>query len=302
MIVRPWAYLMTALVTMTPIRAWGLSPERAENEYRPRLRPFNGYDYAGTALVSGSYYLVELTQDGPRGADWTKPLPLDRPLRDALAANSAAGRDSAHTASDVLWYASVAYPVLDGAITPWVRSGGPYFSWQMTMMNLQAFMTISLLVRMPHKWIGRTRPDALGCAKDPKYSRHCGSAGLFVSFPGGHVGVSMTGAGLSCAHHLHGELYGSKLADGAACSGALTAAALVGYFRMRADAHWFSDQLTGVALGAVSGYVLPTVLYYHPFWRAASGGARRAASENSRWTLRPLVGDGALGATFIWLD
>jgi membrane-associated phospholipid phosphatase len=268
------------------------------------FRRFGVWDYVATGLISGSYYAVELTQDGPRGADWTGPLPLDRPVRDLLAAETRGERDAASSISDQFWYASVAYPVLDAAITPALRTRAPFVSWHMTMMNFQAFMTVSLLIRMPHKWLGRRRPDAIGCAGDPQYTRHCGNEGMFVSFPGGHVAVSMTGAGLSCAHHLHGRLYGSSLADALACATALAAATTVGYFRMRADAHWLSDQLVGIGAGLFAGYAIPTLLYYHPFWYRAPerAVASRPSAPQRRWTVLPMLEPTTLGASFVVLD
>jgi membrane-associated phospholipid phosphatase len=297
-----WALLAVELALVCSTSR-ALAADEAE-ELGP-FRRFGVWDYVATGVVSGGYYLVELTQDGPRGADWTGPLPLDRPVRDAFAANTRRARDAASSISDGFWYASVAYPVLDAAITPALRTRAPFVSWHMTMMNFQAFMTVSLLIRMPHKWIGRQRPDAIGCADDASYTRHCGNEGMFVSFPGGHVAVSMTGAGLSCAHHVHGKLYGSALADGLACGTALGAATTVGYFRMRADAHWLSDQLVGIGAGLFAGYLVPTLLYYHPFWSAAPKrmlARAPSARQRQRWTVLPLLAPTTLGASLVLAD
>lgn len=269
--------------------------------YAPDFRRFGLWDYLGTGVLTGAYYLVEFTQKGPTSATWAGNLPLDRPARDLLAGSSHRDRELSHKWSDYLWYSSVAYPVLDSLITPSVRSGGFEVSWNMTLMNFQSFMLVSLLIRMPHKWIGRLRPDAIGCANDPHYSVHCGNDGLFVSFPGGHVAVSMTGAGLSCAHHLHGHLYGSPLADGTACAAALGVASTVGYLRMRADSHWLSDQLVGTSLGLLSGYLVPTLLYYHPFWerRKPPVQQRDATPSVPRVALMPWLDQQTIGAALL---
>jgi membrane-associated phospholipid phosphatase len=286
--------------------AWtsrGGAEEPSSHGFRPSFRRFGVWDYVGTAAISGAYYAVELTQRGPRGADWTAPLPLDRPFRDWVVADTKGGREQADGWSDRLWYASVAYPVLDALVTPAIRSRGVEISAQMTLMNFQSFMLVSLLIRMPHKWIGRLRPDALGCANDPTYTDHCGNNGLYVSFPGGHVAVSMTGAGLSCAHHLHARLYGSPWADGTACGAALGAASLVGYFRLRADKHWLSDQLAGTMLGLLSGYLVPTLLYYHPFWRSSPPATPAVnARSRARWSLLPWLSQDTLGGAFVLVD
>lgn len=273
-------------------------PERFH--YRDEWRRFGLYDYGGTMAVLGAYFTVELTQRTPRGADWTYTFPFDRPVNDWLAADSRAEREQANVLSDYFWALSVAYPVADSVVTPMVRSLSVDAAWQMSMMNVQAFSAVSLLIRMPHKWVGRLRPDADGCAKDPSYSWHCKGGGLYVSFPGGHVAVSMTGAGLACAHHLHGQLYGSPVADRIACAGALSGALAVGYLRMRAESHWLSDQLVGVGLGLFSGYALPTLLYYRPFWRDQSKPTKRSSREaGPRFAIAPLVSPDALGASFL---
>lgn len=301
-----WLLAMALLVGVSASTRAAVADDDSPYPYQPTFRRFGLWDYVGTAAISGGYYAVELTQRGPRGADWTGPLPLDRPLRDWIAADTKTGREQADHWSDVFWYSSVAYPVLDALVAPTIRSRGVEISAQMTLMNFQSFMLVSLLIRMPHKWIGRLRPDAIGCASDPTYTDHCGNDGLYVSFPGGHVAVSMTGAGLSCAHHMHAGLYGSTWADGAACGAALGAASLVGYFRMRADKHWLSDQLAGSLLGLFSGYLVPTLLYYHPFWQPHSqpraAGASGASGFGARWSLAPWLSQDTLGGAFVLVD
>lgn len=281
-----------------------VTPRVAAEEHavrtEPELRHFNLYDYAGTAAIAAAYYTVELTQHNARSPVWKGPVLFDRAARNWLLADSHRARDAAVRGADVLWYASTAYPVLDALVTPNVRGRELAVSWNMTMMNFQSFMLTSLLIRMPHKWLGRTRPDSIGCATDDQYSVHCGHEGMFASFPGGHVAVSMTGAGLSCAHHLHGKLYESAVADGVACGAALTAATGVGWLRMRSDSHWLSDQLIGTALGLFSGYGVPTLLYYHPFWRHEPTGASRVS--RARVSVLPWLDTQTWGAALLVVD
>lgn len=276
------------------------SPLRDEDPDYGGYRPFGLWDYIGTGITLGAFYAVEFTSDGPSGASWTEPLPIgEGAVRDWVTAETREGRERADLWSDYLWYASVAYPVLDAAITPAVRSGSWATSWHMTMMNVQAFAAVSLLTRIPHKYIGRLRPLGHGCEDDPEYHEQCTEKGRFVSFFGGHLAVSMTGAGLSCAHHVHGELYGDAWADGTACAASLTAATLVGYLRMAADKHWLSDQLVGTVVGLGAGYALPTLLYYRPFWRdRAPAPATASRRPDFVWTVLPLIGPSQLGATF----
>lgn len=266
-------------------------------KYAPKFRRFGPYDYLGTASEAGAYAVLELTQRNARSGTWKGPVLIDRTARDWFVADSKRGREAAGRWSDWIWDTTVGFPILDSTLTPLLRGGSFEISWNMSLMNFESFTFISLLIRMPHKWLGRTRPDSIGCAKDANYSAHCGNETLYASFPGGHVAVSMTGAGLVCAHHIHGQLYGTALADGLACASALTAATTVGWLRMRADSHWLSDQVIGAGLGLFSGYALPTLLHYHPFWRKES----RASSETSSFHVAalPWIDEHTLGAALL---
>ncbi|HEU4409432.1 MAG TPA: phosphatase PAP2 family protein [Polyangiaceae bacterium] len=272
----------------------------------PSWRRFGLWDYVGTAATLGAFYAVEATMSGPTKATWTKPLPLDRPFRDLIAADSRQARGRADTYSDIFWYASVAYPVAASLVVPPLRGkGGVAMSWQLTMMNLEAFAVVSLLTRLPHKTIGRQRPNGIGCADDPEYSEQCGQPGQNVSFFGGHTAVSTTGAGLACAHHLYGHLYGDETADTVACGAALVAGQMVSVFRLQADKHWLSDNIVGSLVGFSVGFGLPTFLHYKPFWRPRRielAPPSAAPPSSVRVTFMPLLdrhrAGAALGGVF----
>ena len=266
--------------------------------YRPEWRRWNVWDYAATAALVGAYYGVEFGFDGPRGAEFREALPgLERGARDWLAADTRNAREQADVISDWLWRASVSYPVLDAAVTPLVRGVDVESSWRLSLINLQSFVVASLLLRIPHKFVGRERPLTLGCERDLEYSEMCTSKQRFVSFYGGHLTISMTGAGLACAHHLHGQLYAGGLPDVLACSASIGVATAVGYFRMRADKHWLTDQLLGAVVGFASGYLLPTLLYYRP-WRRTHPptDTSKRSLDGARAIVMPMLTHDGFGA------
>jgi membrane-associated phospholipid phosphatase len=268
-----------------------------------RGRRFGVWDYVGTGLTLAAFYTIELGFDGPTRAHWTAPVPpFDEPVRDATVAGSRAGREAADRWSDAFWYAGVAYPALDAIATPLVH-GSLDAAFQMTLLNIEAFALTSLLVRIPHKFLGRSRPLTLGCAKSEEYSEQCTTNGRFVGFPGGHLAVSATGAGLSCAHHLHNDLYGSPWADAIACGANITTALVTGFLRLRADKHWLSDQIVGLAIGFGAGYALPVWLYYRPFWESAPRSPARQGRavdpSQARWGVAPLVTPELLGGMLL---
>jgi hypothetical protein len=270
-------------------------------------RPFGLYDYLSVGAVVGIYYAVEFGIDDPGEASWDSPLPvIDRPIRDWIVADTRAQRERADRYSDYGWYASLAYPILLSAVAPPVRGASFEMVWELEMMNLRSLAVASLVTRIPHKLIGRKRPNSVGCADDPDYDEQCGAAAQNQSFFGGHTSMSMTGAGLACAHHMHANLYGGGWADAVGCGGALAVATGVLYMRQRADRHWMSDNLVGASVGLAVGYGLPTVLNYHPFWKDngmsdAARGADRESAYAVRWELLPLATTETAGVAVVGL-
>jgi hypothetical protein len=275
----------------------------------PRLVPNDGRhvtwrrsglaDYATTALLLGTYFLVDRGIDNPTKPAWTKPVPLiDRPVRDALASRTRAGRDSAYTQSDYLWHGMEVAPFVNALVPPLVRGADASYIWELEWINAEAFVLTSVVERLPHKLLPRSRPAETGCEKDPDFARHCRGSARYASFWAGHVSTSFTGAGLICAHNVHANVYGHTAANAAVCGLALSAATAVGYLRIRADEHWLSDDLVGAAVGLGVGYAMPTFVFYHPFWRLRPRGAPTVASGLTvTWTARPMLLPGGFGAS-----
>ena len=125
------------------------SPAVVES-FVPGARRFEFWDYVATGAVLGLYYAIELGLDGPRGAEWTQPLPIiDAPVRRAVRLRTRAGRERADRISDYLWYGTTVYPVAAALLAPLARGKGIDFAWQLGMMNLQAYALSSVLVRLP---------------------------------------------------------------------------------------------------------------------------------------------------------
>jgi membrane-associated phospholipid phosphatase len=90
---------------------------------------------------------------------------------------------------------------------------------------------------------------------------HCGR-NANKSFVAGHVAAVTTMAALTCVHHQHLPLYGGGVADLAPCVLMIGASGFEGVARMVADKHWASDVLLGWTVGALSGYVVPSLMHY----------------------------------------
>jgi len=86
------------------------------------------------------------------------------------------------------------------------------------------------------------------------------------------VNEAFTAAGLSCAHHTHLPIYGTRLADALACARDLTLAAADAILRIMGDRHYLTDVLAGGSIGFAFGYGLPVVLHYAWGGRASPPG------------------------------
>jgi hypothetical protein len=293
--VRVGAFAVLVATGLATLPARGAEPEQEDQRLSVHWRPMGLWDYVATAGILLTYYAIEVGLDMPRGADWKEPLPLvDQPGRDYFALSSRAARRRADSHSDIAWYVSTAYPALAGVIVPVARGASWDVPLELTMMNIQGFGAASIAIRVPHKLVGRMRPNYQGCQEDPSYSTQCGTGAQYLSFWGGHSGISMAGAGLSCAHHLHARLLGHEFADALACGTLVGVGLTVGVFRMRADKHWLSDILIADAVGFALGYGLPTLLYYRPFWRASSRARPRGRDQSRVWVV-PFANDQTLG-------
>lgn len=81
-------------------------------------------------------------------------------------------------------------------------------------------------------WAQRTRPNG-------KNAR---------SFPSGHTSAAFVSAGLICGMHKK------------SCPAAIVAASSVGYFRLAANWHYFSDIVVGAGIGFMNGKYIPKLV------------------------------------------
>lgn len=236
--------------------------------------------------------VATLLIDGPDHPSWSKPILFDSAVRDALVVDSASGRKTVSTISDVLVTTSIVHPALiDGVLVPWLGHESPDVAWQLVWIDAQAYAVTSALNTAVKYAVARERPWGSRC---PGGGLDCSNRDRYLSFYSGHSATAATGAGLTCAHHAHLSLYGSPAADASACAGAITLALATGTLRVVADKHWASDVLVGELLGFASGYLIPTLVYY----RSASGSASSSSAlQNGRFggtTVAPSIAPGTL--------
>jgi membrane-associated phospholipid phosphatase len=255
-------------------------------DWHPEFRHVGVPEYiAGPLLLLGTAAQGLLVKPETE-ADWTGPILMDRPLRNWLRADSAAGRSRANRWSNILLGASALQLAL---IDPWLVAGWihrrPDVAWQLTVIDAEAFGLTELANQITKRLVSRERPYGEEC--NGKIGPSCASSGRYLSFFSGHATASSTFAGLTCAHHRALALYGSFAADLGACLGSIGVTVATGFLRVASDKHWWSDVLVGHAVGFSAGYLLTWALYYHE--------PAPVQGEGLRTTVLPILGSGVWG-------
>jgi hypothetical protein len=269
--------------TSESVRATSSAFDAGEVRWRESFRRVGWPEYvlAPTFLLGALAAQALPEASEPR---WTGPILLDRQMQHLLRADSASGRKTADTISDVLVGVSAAQLLSDA----WLVAAGihkqPDVAWQMTVIDTELYGLSELAVTITKLLVARERPYAEHC--DSGGGSDCSASNRNLSFYSGHANSTSTFAGLTCAHHQQLALYGSFAADLGACVGSASLALATGLLRISADKHWWSDVLVGNAVGFSAGYLLSWGVYYRT-------NEADAASSRSIWF--PIVGSGVWG-------
>lgn len=252
---------------LAPVAARVAAPEPPHRlRFDEDFRPAGIVDVAITSVLVGTWLGLQLGVDLAEEPSWTDVPGIDRGARDALVANSPAGRTSAALWSEVLWLGPMIWAGVDSTVVPLAtdRLNGEV-AWQLTVMSGEAFAVTGIFARGGQIGFARERPDSQPCRRDEDYSGPCGR-GRTASFPSGHAAGAMVGAGLICAHHLELPLYGHPAGDVGACVVATSFATTGSVLRLVADRHYLTDVLVGGGFGFAAGLGLPMLLHYHAPW------------------------------------
>ncbi len=250
-------------------------------------------EYVTVAALAVSILALQGFVPTANEAAWDEPILFDAGVRDALRIGSAEARRTAGTLSDVLFVLEVIHPtVIDPLLVAWWQRQSPFVAWQMFVIDAQAYGLTLLLNDLTKRATARARPwvSTDDCATNWT-GPTCGSGGRYQSFYSGHAAVTATGAGLICAHHTQLSLYQSNWLDTGTCALAVAGTAVTGAMRIASDNHWASDVIIGHLMGYVSGYLLPTLLYYKEF-RVTP---HEHGEDEPTMALAPLATNGALG-------
>jgi membrane-associated phospholipid phosphatase len=186
------------------------------------------------------------------------------------------------TASDVLAGVSIGVPILVDLVgVVLIGDRNRDVGLQMFAIQAQAFALSGFVTNLV-KLSGRARPCAVDgdCASD---------ADANESFFSGHASLAFTGAGLTCAQHVHLRLFG-RAGDATTCAGILATATVASVFRVVSNKHWMTDVLTGAGVGLISGWLMPWLMHYrHDMSERASSKRRHL------YSIAPFGGSGSVG-------
>jgi len=260
--------------------ATAADPERVEwSPDWPRVR---SWEKLGLVPLGALSLVLAFGVQPPAEPRWRGGILFDDWLRGGLKGSTFSTQQTFGKLGDYLFFTSVPLPlIVDVGIVTLGVHGNSDVALQMLLIDLQALGMSGVVTLGAERLVGRQRPYASDCGADgqvrdsagkPLYN-HCHLPYDNESFFAGHPTTVTTMAGLTCAHHQHLPLYGGGVADLAPCLLMVGAAGLTGVSRIVADKHWASDVLVGWTVGALSGYVVPSLLHYGFTSHGSAAGA-----------------------------
>jgi membrane-associated phospholipid phosphatase len=221
----------------------------------------NVWDYSLTAVGLTTLGLETVfLQNKQEPVRWNAPILFDEAMRDVFRGSTQEVRDDAATASWVLWYVEVGYPLAVDVPHAWIRYGRDV-AWDLFWQYATAISLASAVDFAMRDIVARLRPrdsaclaqGRTDCLDTPESTR---------SFPSGHVAETSTATALICTQHLSLHLYGEPW-DAVTCGAAIATDATVGALRLMTDNHYMSDVLAGGALGFLFGWGVPVLMHLH---------------------------------------
>ncbi|MBU1068177.1 phosphatase PAP2 family protein [Myxococcota bacterium] len=244
----PILFLMILLLSLpAPVRA----AEADWYDYSPQISvPLTAFGLS--VWIAGEVFKKDLVPDEAR---WTATNPVDDAVRDGLRWNSAHTKDANMASNLVLGsipvagLASLLFSGASGWSSPDASRAKQAGYGGLIMLESAS---VAMLANQIVKFIAlRKRPYT----RDSSYGEM--TADDHLSFYSGHT---TTAFALAVSGAMLYDMKGGNH-PGAVWTAALVLATGVGYLRIAADKHYFSDVLVGALLGAAAGYLVPKLLH-----------------------------------------
>ena len=277
--VRPCYRTSRWLLAIFAASALGAAPAAAQEDTPVReLEVRRGVAFPIAVGFGVGWVASELAKDelAPDPCRWCDSVPaVDRRVREAWKWENT---HAAATASDVLDFAVVPALVLGGDALL-ASQHGALSGWdEDAIVILEAAMIASAVNQVVKFSVGRERPFVHHLESDEEKAKTEHPADNNVSFYSGHTSLAfaLAGAGGAVAE-MRGYDNGWVVWP---VAGAM--AATVGYLRIGADKHWFTDVATGAVVGGTIGVGVPYLLH-----RPREKGVRSDALQSGRAALGP---------------
>lgn len=236
---------MKSIVTYLMVFCLGLAPLISSAQGPYRLRKADIGIGIGAAAFAGVGYVAQANVKPFTISTLSAQDPLKIPRFDRL--NVGDWRPSAAKVSDIVVVAACAAP-----LTLLIGSGERRDFPTILVMGAEAGLISFGLVNTTKGLVHRTRPYAYGQVA-PLQERLSSHARL--SFFSGHTGFTATASFF--AAQVYADYHPESKWKALVWAGAAFAPAAVGYLRVRAGKHFLSDVVTGYAVGAASGLLVP---------------------------------------------
>lgn len=210
----------------------------------------------GVALVAA---IVGPNEENP----WRPNVPIDEDVRSALRGNTSNDRRFWRDVSDVLLSFSVAYPVVGEALidAAWYRDSADVAT-ELALIDAEAYTITLAYQQAAANFIGRERPYGRTCGTEDldAQTNSCLVDNRYRSFFSGHTAITFASASLTCTHGAYLPLYGGDI-EWLPCVLGYGLAAVTATTRIAGDMHYFTDVITGAAVGAFTGWFVPWLHY-----------------------------------------
>lgn len=247
------------IVAFFPIVAVSIGPSRASAEPIRELPVAPVADATVTLVAWGSVVGLELAKPtlAPRACVWCDRHlnSIDDSIRNALVRTNTDAPDAISSVA-----AAAVAPLMNGGFLALAANDERAIKNAPSdlLIVAEAAGVATLLNEGAKFAFGRERPFVRALAENEKANTPIPSDNN-LSFYSGHTNLTFS---LAVASGTVASMRGYRLAPLIWASG-LTVGAVTGYLRIAADKHYFTDVVTGAAMGSAAGFLVP-YLFHRP--------------------------------------
>lgn len=228
---------------------------RADDRPHPALRYDLDLDVGVTSAAAVALIITEIPAKkalAPKTCGWCEPPGIDTGVRDALRWSTPKTADAISNVTVLLSPIASAGVSAIGARSEGASSSEIGVDVLVVGESVALALAADQLVKFT---VGRQRPDVH--ARTPEERTALANADDNLSFYSGHTTLAFSGA---VSAGMVATMRGYASAPYVWATG-LTLATATGYLRIAADRHYFTDVITGAALGAGIGILVPYVFH-----------------------------------------